>query len=105
MPGPTQGRTDYFRFTRIPPGVKQALARYELTGNNTIGILSFRIDADYKDPLAAGRFQPFDVVYRWKENGQAKTSRTAITGLPFSYVIQAAADPELISVACEMLAR
>ena len=31
----------------------KALLRFEMTGNNTIGVLSFRVDADYRDPLAA----------------------------------------------------
>src|SRR5439155_15633725 len=34
--GPTPATTRYFRFSEIPPGTKQALLRYELSGSNTI---------------------------------------------------------------------
>jgi hypothetical protein len=89
----------------VPRGTRKALVRYELSGNHTIGILSFRIDADYQDPLAARAFRPFDVVYRWKENGRDKVHRERVRQLPLTYRIDAAEAPEMISVACEMPAR
>jgi hypothetical protein len=100
--GPTAGRTDVYRFTEVPPGARKALVRYELSGSDTIGILSFRLDADYRDPLAARTFRPFDVVYRWKEDGRERTSRTTVTRLPFNYTITTAAVPEMESVTYEM---
>lgn len=105
--GPTPGTTKYFRFTAIPAHTRKALLRYEMTGNNTIGIFTFRLDADYKDPLAAASasaplVRPFTVVHRWTENGQAKTARTLVTKLPFTYKIDTAADPEMVSVSYEM---
>jgi hypothetical protein len=102
--GPTPGTTRYFRFDAVPPGTKQALLRYELTGNNTIGVMSFRADADYRDPLA-GTFRPFDVVHRWKENGVEKSKRVTVSRLPFTYQIDAAAEPEMVAVSYEMSAR
>jgi hypothetical protein len=105
LAGPTPGRTDTFHISRLPAGTRKALVRYELSGNNTIGIFNFRIDADYKDPLAAPAFRPFHVVHRWKENGQEKSYRARVARLPFSYTINAAAAPEMVSVTFEMTAK
>jgi hypothetical protein len=105
MAGPTPGRTESGRFAAVPRGTRKALVRYELTGNNTVGIFSFRIDADYQDPLAARAFRPFDVVYRWKENGRDKVHRMRVGRLPLTYRIDAAEAPEMVSVSCEMPAR
>ena len=44
-----------------------------MTGNNTVGVQNFRVNADYRDPLAAPTIHPFRVVHRWTEHGQAKT--------------------------------
>ena len=87
---------------QVPPGTKKTLLRYEMTGNNTVGILCFRVDADYKDPLASAAVKPFEVVHRWKENGQEKTNRAKVEKLPFSYKIDAACVPEMVSVTYEM---
>lgn len=103
--GPTAGVTQYFRSGDVPAGAKKALLRYELTGNNTIGIMSFRVDADYKDPLAGKAVRPFQVVHRWKENGQEKTHKETIDKLPASYKINANAAPEMVSVTYEMAAK
>lgn len=101
--GPTPGTTRYFRITALPAHTRRALLRYEMTGNNTVGVFSFRADADYRDPLAAsGAFQPFVVMHRWKENGQEKMARTTVTKLPFTYRIDTNADPEMVSVSYEM---
>jgi hypothetical protein len=103
--GPTQGTTQYLRFTQIPPGTRKALLRYEMTGNNTVGVLSFRIDADYKDPRAAQTFRPFTVVHRWKEDGWEKSHRELIEQLPHRYKFTTAAVPEMVSVSYEMPAK
>ncbi len=106
--GPTPATTRYFRFTGIPVHSRRALLRYEMTGNNTVGVFTFRLDADYKDPLAAASrttFQPFVVVHRWRENGQEKTARTRVSTLPFSYKINTGSDPEMVSVSYEMPAK
>lgn len=100
--GPTPGRTGQFRGDDWPPGTRKILLRFEMSGNNTIGVMSFRADADYKDPLASGGFRPFRVVHRWSEDGREKAHAEVIPGLPFSYAIQAGADPEMISVAYDM---
>jgi hypothetical protein len=105
LAGSTPGMTETSRFAEVPPGAKKALCRYELSGNNTVGILSFRIDADYKDPLAAKAVRPFVVVYRWKEDGAEKTDRKTIDKLPFTYTINTAAVPEMVSVRYEMPAK
>jgi hypothetical protein len=102
MAGPTPGRTGQFRFADWPPGTRRALLRFEMTGTNTVGILSFRVDADYKDPLATGGFRPFRVVHRWTEYGRERTHDQAVPALPFTYSIDAAADPEMTSVTYEM---
>ncbi len=106
--GPTPATTRYFRFTGIPAHTRKALLRYEMTGNNTVGVFTFRADADYQDPLApqTGKpFQPFVVTHRWRESGQEKTARTLVSKLPFSYKIDTAADPEMVSVSYEMPAK
>jgi hypothetical protein len=105
LTGPTPGKTEYHRVPRLPEGHTKALLRYELTGNNTVGILSFRIDADHKDPRAAAAFRPFDVVYRWKENGQEQVKTRRIHHLPQTYTINTASDPEMVAVSCEMPAK
>jgi hypothetical protein len=105
MAGPTQGRTEVFRFARIPKATRKALLRYELSGNNTVGILSFRVDADYRDPLAAPAFRPFDIVHRWKENGKVKEHREHIPRLPYTYPIKTVDVPEMVSVTYEMAAK
>lgn len=103
--GPTPGTTRYFRYDAVPAGTKQALLRYELTGNNTIGVMSFRADADYRDPLAAASFHPFAVVHRWKENGIEKSKRVTVNKLPFTYQIDVGVEPEMVAVSYEMAAR
>jgi hypothetical protein len=100
MAGPTQGRTHHVRVDDWPAGVRKALLRFELTGNNTIGVQSFRVDADYRDPLAAKAFRPIRVVHRWKEGSEARSHAEVITRLPTSYVIEAGDDPEILSVTC-----
>lgn len=51
--GPTPGRTEHFRVNKWPPGTRKVLLRFAMTGNNTVGVMSFRVDADYHDPMAA----------------------------------------------------
>jgi hypothetical protein len=102
LAGPTPGKTETFRLGDVPPGARRALCRYEMSGNNTVGIFSFRVDADYRDPLAAKDVRPFVVVYRWKENGEEKTDRRTIDRLPFRYTITTGAAPEMVSVTSEM---
>ena len=100
--GPTQGRTEYFRFDNVPPAVTRALLRYEMTGNNTVGVLNFRVDADYRDPTAAAVFQPFEVVHRWRESTSEKERRETVNRLPYQYQITTAAEPEMLSVEYRM---
>lgn len=100
--GPTPGHTDVLRFTDVPIGVRQALIRFELTGNNTVGLFSFRVDADYLDPKADSRHRPFDVIHRWKEDGVEKAQQTRVTQLPFRFQIDTANVPEMVSVTCTM---
>jgi hypothetical protein len=104
MKGPTQGRTGHFCVADWPRGMRQVLLRFEMTGNNTVGVQSFRVDADYRDPLAATTIHPFRVVHRWTEQGQAKTHTEMITKLPTKYVIRTSGAPEMVSVAYEMAA-
>jgi hypothetical protein len=102
LAGPTPGHTAAFRFSDIPAGVRQALLRFELTGNNTVGIFNFRIDADYLDPKAAKDGRPFDVIFHWMEDGRARSQTARVTQLPFRFRIETAATPELVSVTCAM---
>jgi hypothetical protein len=102
LPGPTQGRTHHVRVADWPAGVRKAMLRFELTGNNTVGVQSFRVDADYRDPLAARSPGRFTVLHRWKEGDEAREHAQTITTLPTSYTIEGAADPEMISVTYQM---
>ena len=104
MNGPTQGRTGHFRVNDWPRGTRKVLLRFELTGNNTAGVQSFRVDADYRDPLASTTFRPFRVVHRWTEQGKPKTHAETITKLPAKYAIRTNSDPEMVSVSYEMAA-
>lgn len=104
MNGPTQGCTGHFRVADWPKGTRNVLLRFELTGNNTAGVQNFRVDADYRDPLAAQTIHPFRVIHRWTEQGQAKTHKELITKLPAKYAIRTSGNPEMVSVASEMAA-
>jgi hypothetical protein len=100
--GPTPGTTRAFRFADWPAGTRKALLRFELSGNNTVGIFSFRADADYRDPLAASPMRPFAVVHRWKEGGRERRHEETVSRLPASYAIEAGEDAETVSVTYEM---
>jgi hypothetical protein len=102
MAGPTQGRTGHFRVADWPVGTRKALLRFEMTGNNTVGVQNFRIDADYRDPMAAKAVRPFRVVHRWTEGGKDRSHSERITRLPALYVIEAGEAPEMVSVVYEM---
>jgi hypothetical protein len=67
-------------------------------------VQSFRVDADYRDPIASGTVRPFRVVHRWKEAGRERSHVETITRLPAKYTIQAGASPEMVSVTYEMAA-
>ena len=75
-----------------------------MTGDNTVGVQNFRVDADYRDPLAATTIHPYRVVHRWTEHGQAKTHTEVITKLPAKYAIRTSGEPEMVSVAYETAA-
>ena len=101
--GPTPGTTGQFRFDDWPAGTRKALLRFEMTGNNTIGILSFRVDADYQGPAGrrgvSGRSGSSIAGRRTGERGgTTRSSRRC----PSRYAIDAAADPEMTSVTYEM---
>jgi len=100
--GPTQGRTEHVRVAKWPPRTRKVLLRFSMTGNNTVGVQSFRIDADYRDPMASKTVRPFLVVHRWKEGAQAKSHSEPIARLPAKYMIPAGAEPEMVSVSYEM---
>jgi hypothetical protein len=99
--GPTPGTTRAFRVADWPSGTRSALLRFEMSGSNTIGVMSFRADADYRDPLAKVA-RPFRVVHRWKQGGREKEHMQVIASLPTRYEIVADDDPEVLSVTCEM---
>ena len=103
--GPTQGRSEYFKFTDVPTEAKKALLRFDMNGRNTVGVLSLRADADYKDPQAAASFRPFNVIHRWKDRGDKKSHSERVTKLPYEYKIKSAGEPEMVSVSYEMPAR
>ncbi len=102
LQGPTQGRTEHVRAEKWPVKTRKVLLRFEMTGNNTAGVQSFRIDADYHDPMAARALRPFRVVHRWKEGAREKMHAETIARLPAKYTIQAASEPEMVSVGYEM---
>ena len=100
--GPTQGRTEHTRVEKWPRQTRKVLLRFQMSGNNTAGVQSFRVDADYRDPMAAANVRPFRVVHRWKESGREKMHSETITRLPTKYTIQSGALPEMVSVSYEM---
>jgi len=102
MVGPTQGRTEHFRVAKWPPRTRKALLRFSMTGNNTVGVQSFRVDADYRDPMASKTVRPFRVVHRWNEGAQNKSHSETIARLPARYMIPAGAEPQMVSVSYEM---
>jgi hypothetical protein len=105
MNGPTQGCTGHFRVDTWPKGTRKLFLRFELTGNNTAGVQSFRVDADYRDPLASKSVRQFRVVHRWTEQGKPKTHAETITKLPMKYTIRTGGEPDMVSVSYEMPAR
>jgi hypothetical protein len=102
--GPTQGRTEHVRVGKWPAGVRKVLLRFELLGNNTVGVQNFRVDADYRDPMASKTIGPFRVVHRWNEGGRERSHVETVTRLPARYMIHAGAEPEMVSVRYEMAA-
>ena len=102
LAGPTPGRTEHVRVNKWPLETRKVLLRYEMTGNNTAGVQSFRVDADYRDPMAAKTVTPFRVVHRWKESGRERSHTETIARLPAKYTIQAGPEPEMLSVSYEM---
>jgi hypothetical protein len=102
MNGPTQGRTGHFHVDNWPRRTRQVLLRFEMTGNNTAGVQSFRVDADYRDPLASPVIQPFRIIHRWTEEGKPMSHTQSITNLPARYVIRTTGEPEMVSVIYEM---
>ena len=81
--GPTPGTTRTFRVADWPAGTRNVLLRFALSGNNTIGLMSFRIDADYRDPLAAKASRRSG----WSTAG-AKTAGPASTASSSVYIAQ-----------------
>jgi hypothetical protein len=55
------------------------LLRFEMTANNTAGVQSVRIGANYRDAMAAQAFCPFRVIHRWKAEAREKTHSENIT--------------------------
>jgi hypothetical protein len=100
--GPTPGTTRTFAAGDWTAGTREVLLRFELSGTNTVGLMSFRIDADYRDPLAARGFSPFQVIHRWTEAGQPREHAERITALPATYTIETEAEPEMVSVEASM---
>jgi hypothetical protein len=102
MNGPTQGRTEHFRVNDWPRGTRQVLLRFEMTGNNTAGVQSVRVDADYQDPLASRLIRPFRVVHRWTEDGKPMVHAETISKLPTRYALRTRSEPTMVSVSYEM---
>jgi hypothetical protein len=100
--GPTPGTTRAYRFGDWPPSTRAVLLRFELTGRNTTGIFSLRVDADHRDPLASPAPRPFRVVYRWREGVHSREHSQEVTALPCRYTIETSGEPELVSVGYEM---
>jgi hypothetical protein len=100
--GPTPATTRAFRLDDWPAGTRSVLLRFELTGSNTIGVFSFRADADYRDPLAAGPVRPFRVVHRWKEGDREMQHGETVSRLPHRYTVDVAGEPEMVWVRYEM---
>jgi hypothetical protein len=95
--GPTPGTTRSFAFKPADTAARRALMRFELTGNNTVGIFNFRLDADYEDPRASP-LRSLVVVHRWSEGGREKVLERRIEALPATYTIEAAEEPVMGSV-------
>jgi hypothetical protein len=102
LTGPTPGKSEYHRFKPKKQDVTSALLRFTMTGNNTVGILSFRADVTYVDPRATTKPTPFYVTHRWKESGKPMERRVKVASLPTTYTIDAAGDVEMESVTYEM---
>jgi hypothetical protein len=66
--GPTGGESTYFGFDKVAAGKKKVWVRFNGTSRNATGMLSLRIDADYKEPF--GGFAPIKVTYKWQEGGK-----------------------------------
>src|SRR5207245_3500035 len=98
--GGVAGSCKYVVTTDVPAGTKEALVRYSGTSRNATGILGFRIDADYKEPL--GGFRPVQVTYVWEEEGQAKRNVFVAKKPEETYTITCAAKPLMKSIALEL---
>ncbi|MCW8131147.1 MAG: hypothetical protein KIS92_12430 [Planctomycetota bacterium] len=97
--GPTAGESTYFTLDKINPGTKKIWVRFAGTSRNATGMLSLRIDADYKEPF--GGFAPVKVTYRWEENGQAKEDVHVAKKAEESWSINCGAKPKMKSIVLE----
>lgn len=98
--GPTAGNCKYATFSDVPAGVHSALVRYAGNQNNTCGLFSVCIKADYKEPHGGER--PVKVTYVWDENGVEKTDVHLATKDSETYTIDCAAKPTMKSLIVEL---
>src|SRR5947209_8418525 len=98
--GPTRGNCRYVVYADVPAGAREALVRFAGTCRNTMGILNFRIDADYREPF--GGFRPVKITYAWEEDGQAKQDVHVARTPEEAYMIRCPAKPMMKSIALEL---
>jgi hypothetical protein len=97
--GPVAGHCLYVAVP-APPGVREALVRFNATSRNATGILGFRIDADYREPF--GGFRPVKATYRWEEDGRAKERIFVAKRPEETWSIRCDAAPVMKSISLEL---
>ena len=100
--GPTQGRTEHVRVDKWPARTRKVLLRFEMTGNNTAGVQSFRIDADYRDPMADGTAASVPRRPSLERRGTRKDAHRDHRSLAGQVHDPSRARPEMVSVSYEM---
>lgn len=98
--GPTAGDCHYISYSEIPPGTREALVRYSGTSRNATGLLNFRIDADYREPM--GGMRPVKVTYRWEEDGKAKEQVFVAAKPSETWSVTCASPPTMKSIVMEL---
>lgn len=97
--GPTAGESTCFTLDKINPGARKMWVRFAGVSRNATGMLSLRIDADYKEPF--GGSAPVKVTYQWEENGQAKQDVHVTKKTDDTWTIQCGAKPKMKSIVLE----
>ena len=91
-----------FRVEKWPAKTRKVLLRFEMTGNNTAGVQSFRVDADYRDPMAAKHGSSVSSGSSMERGRSREGARRGRLALADEVYDPSWSEPEMVSVGYEM---